>query len=104
MSYDFTLLKLEPNTTVREALDTKEENLNVPNLFDSQGKQRSRAIANAIRAKNPEMDWQPHAHANYELIEINERGEDNLDGIQISIFPNEIGVSVPYWHKGERAH
>ena len=103
MSYDFTMLKLNPNTTVREVLDAMEKSHNAPNLFDSEGRQRSRAIANTIRTKNPDMDWQPYAHANYELIEISESGEDNLDGIQISIFPNEIGVSVPYWHEGEHA-
>jgi hypothetical protein len=103
MSYDFMMFVLPTDMTVHEVLDAIEKNIDAPNFFDEKGKQLSRAIANTLRGKNPTLDWQPYTQANYELIELNESGDEDLDGIQISIFPNEIGVTVPYWHEGERA-
>lgn len=101
MSYDFTMFTLEPNADLHTTLSARERTNN-PILFNKESKQLAQALANALRFKNPKMDWRPVAMANIELIEV-DAGE-NGDGIQISLFPNEAGLTVPYWHQGQKAH
>jgi hypothetical protein len=101
MSYDFTMFALEPSADLHIVLSAREQTSG-PNLFNSESRQRSQAIANALRFKNPQLDWRPIAIANRESIQVD--GGENGDGIQVSLRPNEAGVTVPYWHTAQRAY
>jgi hypothetical protein len=100
MSYDFTMFNLEPNADLYETLSMRER-AKGPRLFNKETKQRSRAIVDLLIFKNPRLDWQPSAMGNIESIHIDEGANGN--GIQISLFPDEVGITVPYWHEGDAA-
>src|SRR5436190_1131755 len=101
MSYDFRMFVPEPGIHLEKALD-ESERIESPKLFTKESKQRSQAIAHALRFKNPKLNWQPIALANLELIQID--ASENGDGIQISLFPNEAGLTIPYCYEGAKAH
>jgi hypothetical protein len=91
---------LQPNADLYETLSIRGR-AKGPHLFNKETKQRSRAIVDALTFKNPKLDWQPSAMGNIESIDIDEGANSN--GAQIALFPNEVGVTVPYWHEGEAA-
>jgi hypothetical protein len=98
MSYDFSMFTLEPNADLHEAISARAQ-IKTPT---HESKQLSREIANVLTSKNPTLDWQPIAMGNIEGIEIDSGGQGN--GIQIHLFSNEAGLTIPYWHKAEEAH
>jgi hypothetical protein len=101
MSYDFQMFVLQPNADLYETLSSRER-AKGPYLFNKATRQRSRAIVDALTFKNPKLDWQPSAMGNYESIQIDEGA--NGDGIHISLYPDEVAITVPYWHEGDAAH
>ncbi len=108
MSYDFDLFELEPDADLHETMDAHEqafvarEEAKTPHFFTNKAKERNQAIIAALKLKDPNLDGRLIATANMEAIEI-DAGEKG-DGIQISLYSDEGSLTVPYWHKAERAH
>jgi len=98
MSYDFTLLALDPNADVFKTLEMRERS---HGIFNDEGRQRAREIANALRVKNPALDWQPYSSGRLECVEIN--SDIPHYGIHISVFPDEASLTVPYWYEADEA-
>src|SRR5690242_13667564 len=101
MSYDFMLLALDSDADLRMVLSIREQSIS-PSLFNDATRQLCQSIAEALKFKNPGLDWRPFGTSDREYIEVDDR--DNGDGIQISLRPNAAGVTVAYWHTGQRAY
>jgi hypothetical protein len=61
---------------------------------------RMRMLADALQAANPEFEVSDVISGGG--LELN--GPEDSNGIQIMLFDELAGVSVPYWHKGEKAY
>lgn len=102
MSYDLILFDLPPGTDPFAVLAAREQELlHTPKLFRPADRERVRNIANTLRHRNPQFDWQPIASGNFEAIEI-DAGEHG-NGVQITLFVDEVSVTVPYWYETDAA-
>ena len=117
MSYDLYLFKprpgIEPSITAEAlfARDSDELDKDVASPIEWHSR---RAIASALIKQNPRFDVFPSELAGAlaategsameepaEYIELSDTEDDT--GIQVSVFEEEISVTVPYWHSGEAA-
>jgi hypothetical protein len=115
MSYDFRLCLPQQGKTLEEIAlaDSEEIGAGEP---DPVKEERKRIITEALVAKNP--DFEPFAlgfeqiaasqgitvedaKKKFRYIELN--GPEDGNGIQVTLFDDEASVTVPYWHKGDRA-
>jgi hypothetical protein len=115
MSYDFHLFRPEPGV---DPLVTAEQGSagEYPGRRNPEKEVRNRAVAAALLQLNPALEIseadpdmlaelhgvaREEAEGYFPDIEINTPDDGN--GIQISLFADEAGVSVPYWHTDDRA-
>ncbi|MBX3066035.1 MAG: hypothetical protein KF726_23855 [Anaerolineae bacterium] len=98
MSYDFLLFELEPGLSLHAALE-KLEIRSVDNEHSSFDPQNTtvQQIISALLQKNPHLVVQTIKQSAIPHIELNDPTNDR--GIQISIFAEEISITVPYWHE-----
>ena len=118
MSYDLYLLRV---TAGRDPLEEAEavfnedvEEIN-PGLSDPQKETTKRELAKQLQLINPALEIfqfdyteiakslgisEPEAQAQFRHIEMNV--EDGT-GIQITLYDDTASLTIPYWHKGEKA-
>jgi hypothetical protein len=92
VSYDLYLLPLEPGEDPEEALERLEEA--EESTADAAALRR---LADAVQARFPQLD-RHESDGSVELTSL-----DDSKPYQISIFGNQGGANVPYWHDDERA-
>ncbi len=116
MSYDFRLFKRrageDPHVTAQR--DFEEFAATPP---DPQKEALKRRVAYALIAHNPKLevfqfDYDEiarhekipveQARLKYRHLELNGPEEDS-SGIQITLFDDDASVTVPFWHKGNKA-
>jgi len=116
MSYDFLLRKRkadeEPIVTARADSD------GLPTTPpDTQKETLKRKVAGALLTRNPQLqifqfDYaavaklqkisEEQARITFRHLELN-GPEENCNGIQITLFDDEATVTVPFWHRGDKA-
>lgn len=102
MSYDLDLFELppgaEPEETI-EAITKRAERRAEAGEGDEAFERRMRMLADALQATNPEFEVSDVISKGG--LELN--GPEDSNGIQIMLFDESAAVTVPYWHKGEKA-
>ena len=115
MSYDSHLFQTQPDI---DPLITAEQDSGseYPSRRDPEKEARNRAVAAALVKLNPALQVieadpkylaelhgvrREESEGYFRDIEINTPEDGN--GIQISLFADEAGVSAPYWHTGQKA-
>jgi hypothetical protein len=114
MSYDFRLFA--PKTGEDPLITVKTDSGLPTTPPDLQNEARKRRIADSLIAHNPQLHlFQIDYHAvaksqkisvemarlKFRHLELN--GPDNGNGIQITLFDDEASLTVPFWHKGDKA-
>jgi len=98
MSYDFLLLHREPGQSWDEVLEANErlviEEGDRP--LSPAARVRLERIADRLQAHDPQLE----RFTSEDCIELT-RPDDS--GIQVSLFSDELAVTVPYWHTGPAA-
>ena len=103
MSYDLDLFELPPNADPEEILAEITERADrraMTSTHDESLRQRMLKLAEALQQANPEFEVSDVISGGG--LELN--GPEDSNGIQIMLFDESAGVSVPYWHKGEKAY
>jgi hypothetical protein len=119
MSYDFRLFLPEPGVDpLVTAQDVREdESLAVnPGAIVPAKEARKRSLAEALIQSDPDLtifQFGFNQIAEFEGISIEEakqryrhfelNGRADGPGIQIMLFDDEASLTVPYWHKGQKA-
>jgi hypothetical protein len=98
MSYDFILLHREPGQSWDEVLEANEQLATdgAHRPLSSSTRVRLEGIADRLQAHDPELERFTSEHC----IEL-DRPDDS--GILVSLFEDELAVTVPYWHMGQAA-
>jgi hypothetical protein len=119
MSYDFRLFLpqpgVDPLVTAQEEPDEETEEIN-PGPPVPAKEARKQSIAAALMKANPALTvfqfgfdeiarfqgiTVEEARVRFRHVELN--GPDDGNGIQITLFDDGASVTVPYWHKDEKA-
>lgn len=115
MSYDFRLFKRTGEDLHETARAGSESFPSLPP--DPQKEALKRRVADALIARNPQLevfqfDYEAiaksrkitveQARLQFRHLELNGPQEDT-NGIQITLFDDEASVTVPFWHKGDKA-
>jgi hypothetical protein len=95
VSYDLLLLRLEPGEDPDAALERLEgDGEGAP---DEAGLQRARDAAAAAQERFPGLD----RHDDEAAVELTSL--DEAKPYQVSLFADQGGANIPYWHDDERA-
>lgn len=118
MSYDLHIASresIENELAAVDEYDPEAEVLN-PGRPVAEIEAKKRELADRIRSANPqlqpfEFDFrevaeflgssEEEARLRYRHIELN--GADDGNGIQVTIYDDHVGITVPYWHSGDAA-
>lgn len=94
MSYDIYLFKKLENKTVLESAETVLES-GINALDSGTFKLQRKALSEKLKGLNPK--FKKYNRENHlELV-------SNETGIRVAVYPNQIAVTAPYWHKGKEA-
>lgn len=97
MSYDLHGFRVPPGRTVEDWYEDEERERAV--LEDDRPPDASeRAAMERLAAALIALDPTVERHDAPEHIELT-----NADAVQVSVFREEAGISVPYWHEGDTA-
>ena len=119
MSYDLYLLRVSPGQDPFEAAEAlfneDVEEIN-PGMPDPQKDATKKELAKQLQLINPALEAFPfdyaeiaklmkiteeEARTQYRHIELN--AEDDGNGIQITLYDDTATLTIPYWHKAEKA-
>lgn len=113
MSYDLQLIRPRPGESISETAMRDMERDPAP-APDPAKEALKRKVADALVSADPQLKIfridhaaiarqrkisREQAEREFRDIELN----DESVGIQITLFDDEAGISVPYWHQGEKA-
>jgi hypothetical protein len=116
MSYDFTLLRRRPGEDPLVTAERGGEDLPTTPP-DPEREALKRRVADALLAFNPKLeifrfDYSAiaksqgipieQARLTYRHLELTDPEEGGY-GVQITLFDNEGGVTIPFWHDGDQA-
>ena len=114
MSYDLHLLRPRPGESVEETATRDADEDSPASPPDPQKEELKRRVAAALISQDKALaifrfDYKEiarlqkisvaDAQLRFRHIELN----DDATGIQITLLDDEAGVTVPYWHTGEKA-
>lgn len=97
MSYDLHGFRVPPGRTVEDWYEDEEREqalIDADPTPSAEERAEMERLAAAVHAVDPSAE----RHDTGEHIEFT-----NADAVQVSIFREEAGISVPYWYEGERA-
>lgn len=97
MSYDLHGFRVPPGRTVEDWYEDEEREqalIDADPTPSAEERAEMERLAAAVHALDPAAE----RHDTGEHIEFT-----NADAVQVSIFREEAGISVPYWYEGERA-
>ena len=95
MSFDLYFLSRQANQTWGEALEALEEHASAQETLSESDLELWGRLKVSLRDVLPELD-EFEGERNREL-------SDDGSGIQISLFPQELSLTVPYWYSGPEA-
>jgi hypothetical protein len=99
MSYGFDLINMPSNMSPDDYFLANEENDDDLPMTDEQYSLNQRIIAALLQYK-PTLEV---LDSHYSIEVTPDISDTDLTGILLHLFPNEAAISVPYWHKDERA-
>lgn len=114
MSYDFRLCLPQPGRT-REEIATADSDDSEADEPLPANEERNQRVARALIARNPALKPFPDFEAITKLRKVTPEearkedgvveldGGEHSNGIQITLFGNEAGLTVPYWHQATQA-
>ncbi|MDQ6788517.1 MAG: hypothetical protein M3033_17065 [Acidobacteriota bacterium] len=117
MSYELYLFKpragIDPLETVEELFSGEEIS---PSFPQPEKEIRKHRLADALKNLNPELEvfafgfnemsemdsiFEEEENVNHRHLELNEAEADN--GIQITLYDDKANITIPFWHRGEKA-
>ncbi len=120
MSYDLDLLRVpageDPLKAAQAIFGEDQEQIN-PGVPDPEKEATKQELAKQLQLINPSLEVFPfdygeiarslniseqEARREYRHIEIN--SADGGPGIQITLFDDTASLTIPYWHRGEKAN
>jgi hypothetical protein len=97
MSYDITFLPKTAGRTVEEVETFLEEYDGAEGPPDKAWMKKARAVAASLVAMNPELEEFDEGTS----IELAVAEDAKGFAIDVSIYPGELAISVPYWYADE---
>src|SRR5262245_4431604 len=93
MSYDFILLHRQPGQSWQDVLQANERRVmqEADRPFSPSARARVERIADRLQAHDPQLG----RFTSEDCVELT-RPDDT--GVQVWLFEQELGVTVPYWH------